>query len=559
MVKNNRNKWSFIKHPSKPIITSREVSYWKTSLKKILKIGAEFEFNLKENKNNICTNKTKAYCPCNYIDDGCWEICNKIASCSLLKLPQTCKNKTDKCDITKCSICNNFSFKCIGVICSYFESNCISCEEYTVSCDTCPLKYDSTQDPEISRKNIIKKLKPSNTYGIINKSCIHSITTDGSLLGKKGVEIITTGRRIDYWEFYQMAKNIINIAVKNGAYINERCSIHMHLLNSYYDNILKNKISNHPNKISELEHSIPQIILANFHQLCRKYQNAITWMTVGLDDPNRLTRWEKFRVSILNVSALTHTMEDVKYKVSNNSGGNKYGWLNYNYTTFDPQGNISRFHVEFRGCDAILSPSAIASIACLYYCLILKAVEISKFGILTLDDDDWMKQAEIVKKELFNNMKNYGAGDRFSDTSKLYLYYNYLRKESIDLIQQLKHQLIRLGPSYHILKKLAQSPIGLERVKGKSWEDIEQDLAVKPEPENILDNILSEYIDLRIISNCTNIQSWTKEVLNSIKKNNIINEKFKHLTEPDINQFIKEKLDFGKMIWSTDIGAPVLL
>jgi len=48
-------------------------------------------------------------------------------------------------------------------------------------------------------------------------------------------------------------------------------------------------------------------------------------------------------------------------------------------------------------------------------------------------------------------------------------------------------------------------------------------------------------------------------ILNNIKKNNMINDEFKQLTEPDINQFVKEKLDLGKMIWSTDIGAPVLL
>ena len=57
---------------------------------------------------------------------------------------------------------------------------------------------------------------------------------DGSLLGKKGAEVITVGRRVDYWEFYKMAKTIIDTAVTKGAYVNERCSTHMHVLAGYY-------------------------------------------------------------------------------------------------------------------------------------------------------------------------------------------------------------------------------------------------------------------------------------------------------------------------------------
>ena len=548
-----------MKHPSKPPITQRQVSYLKTNLKKILKVGTEFEFNLKENKNNICKNKSSKYCPCTYVDEDCWEMCVKHTECSALKLRSTCENKTDGCENNECTTCGNFKFKCIGIACSHFESICPQCDSYECSCDACFLRHDDTDDPNVARSKIINTLKPTNTYGVINKHCVHSIVTDGSLLGQKGVEIITTGRRIDYWEFYRMAKTIIDTALKNGAYVNERCSIHMHLLASYYGNISGSAISSSPNKISELEHPIPQIVLANFHQLCRKYQNAMTWMMIGLNDSNRLTRWEKFRVSIMEVSALTHTMSEVKERVSHNSGGNKYGWLNYNYTNFDPQGNISRFHVEFRGCDGILCPSAVASIACMYYCLMIKAVEISRFGILTLNDEEWVSKALIVKSRLLNNMKGYGEGDRFSDTSELYRYYDYLRDEGIDLIQQLKHQLIKLGPSYSILEKLATNPIGLRMSKGETWQEIEQDLAVKTTPEGEFGALLSEYIDLRLISKCNCMDNWTKEVALSIEKDETVDADLKASVEFNIKQFIKDKQDFGELLWSKAIGAPVLL
>jgi len=360
-----------------------------------------------------------------------------------------------------------------------------------------------------------------------------------------------------------MVKTIINTAIKNGAYVNERCSIHMHLLASYYnnDNVNNEEITTISNKTNELEHPIPQIIIANFHQLIRKYQNAMTWIMIGLDDPNKLTRWEKFRVSVMEISALRHTMSEVKSRVSNNSGGNKYGWINYNYTKFNSQGNISQFHVEFRGCDGLLCPSAVASIACMYYCLMLKAVEISKFGILTLNDMDWVDQSEKVKRALLNNKKGYNEGDRFSDTSELYNHYNYLRNDSIDLIQQLKHQLIKLGPSYHILEKLAKNPVGLRLSKGEHWQDIEKDLSTKA--ESVFDNkfniLLSEYIDLRLISKCNNINNWTEEVVLNIEKDTAIESYLKKELKLNIEQFIKDKQDFGEILWSKVIGAPVLL
>ena len=139
------------------------------------------------------------------------------------------------------------------------------------------------------------------------------------------------------------------------------------------------------------------------------------------------------------------------------------------------------------------------------------------------------------------------------------LHYDYLRDESIDLIQQLKHQLIKLGPSYNVLEKLAIDPIGLRMSKGESWRDIEKDLSVKTSPEGEFEELLSEYIDLRFVSKCEDVGSWIKEVVVSMEKNGAINTKLNPEIEFNIKQFIKNKQDFGEILWSKAIGAPVLL
>ena len=246
------------------------------------------------------------------------------------------------------------------------------------------------------------------------------------------MEVVTVGRRIDYLEFFKMCKKIIDESVKRGAYVNQSCSIHMHVLAANYSKLFDQQEKlGIPKKVSELEREMPEIILANFHQLCRRYQNAITWLTMGLDDPERMTRWEKFRVSVLEISPVVASMSEVKEKVRVHAGGNKYGWVNYNFVDFGNSGDVSRLHIELRTMDGILSPSIVASVACLYYALMIKAVEISKYGLLEVGDKAWMDQAKQAKKAILNNMKDYKEGDRWGSTKNIMKYRDVYIRESI--------------------------------------------------------------------------------------------------------------------------------
>jgi hypothetical protein len=368
---------------------------------------------------------------------------NKSGCKAIERVVALCDKAANTCVDADCKACKFFTPKCNGVNCVNFISYCYVCSEFKTDCADCKYKYDPDKNPDSIRQHLQNELKPNNSYGQVAESGVHSITTDGSLLGKKGAEIITVGRRVDYWEFYKMANNIITRASKRGAYLNERCSTHMHALASYYGKVVPNQEkAGIPGRVNEMERDMPEIILANLHQLVRRYQNAMTWMVMGLDEPKRMTRWEKFRVSVLPVSAVMHSMREVQEKVSANSGGNKYGWINYNQIEFAGSGDVRRFHVEFRAADGIMSPSAIAAIACMYYALVIKAVEISRYGVVEIGDQAWLEQTMEVKNALLNNMKGYQDGDRFSDTRELYRYHDILVGESLDLVRQLKSILI---------------------------------------------------------------------------------------------------------------------
>jgi len=565
------NHINFIGSRTRKPLTAQEVNYWKMNLGRVLKVGAEFEFNLPEKDTGTCKGKSFT-CPCvsyGIPEFSCWTKCLREKECTELADRSRCAKSLD-CKKAACTDCKEYSFQCSSLVCSNHVSACVTCEDFKVNCEACEYRFDPNKNPDSIRQACINKFSPSNSYGIVSKSGVHNITTDGSLLGKKGMEVITTGRRIDYWEFFNMSKNIIDTSVEKGAYSNERCSIHMHVLASYYGKVVGTAgspspggggpISKSNDRVNELERSIPEIILANLHQLLRRYQNAITWMTSGLDDPKHLTRWEKFRVSILNISAITDSMPAVRDRVIAESGGNKYGWVNYKFCEFDNHGDAKRFHVELRVMDGLLTPSAIAAFACLYYALVIKAVELSRYGVIECGDNDWQESAQIIKEALMNNCADWQEGTkngRFSDTSNLHKYTDVLVRESFDLISQLKHILIKVGPAYDVLEKLADNPCSIRRCAGQSWVDIEKDLAIKLTEEGKFEYEICKIIDTREANSIQSKQEWldiVAKILRGNKELAIGQEPLDEIVDKVAN-YIEERQANGEIVWSDKIGT----
>jgi len=554
-MKDNRHNWVFVKHPAKPVLTPEDVRYWKTSLSRLLKVGIEFEFNLPEQK-GTCRG-TDVHCPCINIGKGCWKKCANAAKCKQTPCIDTCKAKSADCKPTDCQTCKKFSFNCLGTNCVEFVSVCFVCEDFARSCEGCSKKYSPKKDPNNIRKTFTDVLNPSNSYGKVGQSGVVSITTDGSLAGDKGAEIITVGRRVDYWEFYKMVKNILDLADSGGAYVNERCSSHMHMLTSYYD-----ESQNGGQFINELERDMPEIIMANLHQLCRKYQNAITWMTMALDKPQTLTRWEKFRVSVLDISPMIRSMAEVNKmvmekstKVSGN-GRDKYGWINYKNSMFGPEG-IKKLHVEMRVADSAMCPSYYAALACLFYALVIKAVEMSRYGILNIGDSAWLDNATKIKEAMMNNG---GAGydsKRISNTENLLAYREELVAQSFDLLEQMKGILIKLGPAYDVLIKLAKQPIALRRVEGFKWDAIETEIAVPMRDSDQIELRMNEIIDLRYIKECNSVTDWISAVSKIINEGPGADDI--ELSEKDVTNFVEHKVRGGELIWSESIGAMITI
>lgn len=562
-MRDNREKWSFYDLPARKSLTAEEVMYWRNALKKLLKVGMEFEFNLPEKKNGSCKGDSNT-CPCVNLsmDNDCWQQCINKEGCHAIERNMAlCEHVTPTCEPEDCETCQHFKAACTGIFCPNFISYCYVCPDYATDCKNCQYRFDPNKNPDAIRKCFQNELKPNNTYGQVSKTGVHSITTDGSLLGKKGAEIITVGRRVDYWEFFKMSKNILDLAQEKGAYLNERCSIHMHALASYYGKVVPGQDKmGVPAKVNEMERDLPEIVLANLHQLVRRYQNAMTWMMMGLDEPHRMTRWEKFRVSVLPVSAVMNHMREVQGEVSSQAGGNKYGWINYNNIEFGENGDLRRFHVEFRAADGIMSPSAVAALGCMYYALIIKAVEISRYGVVEIGDQEWLDRAMKAKTTILNNMKGYQDGDRFGDTSNIGKYQEMFVAESLDLVRQLKSILIKIGPAYEVLEKLAERPCAIRRCEGQTWKDIEADLAVIVNEEGRFEIALSEIITLNQISECQDETEWIEEVGRILRADpELAIDPDNAEVEDTIREYVEKNREDGRLVWSTRIGAPIMI
>ena len=196
-------------------------------------------------------------------------------------------------------------------------------------------------------------------------------------------------------------------------------------------------------------------------------------------------------------------------------------------------------------------PTYYAAIACMHYALVVKAVEISRYGLLKVGDEGWLKKAREMKKMILNGMGDY-SGPRVADTHKVLDNADYFIQDSLDLVGQLKSILLKLGPAYDVLLKLAKRPAALRRLDGDKWVDIEKDLAVEMSPINQLEIKISEIIDLRLIDDCKSTKEWVSEVHKLLSEDKELN---KEISTSEISKFVENKTREGEMIWSNSTGC----
>lgn len=562
-MKNILDQWTFF--PRRGKLSDRDVSYWRQQLERTLKAGIELEYNLPE-KNGSC-NRDNYLCSCVAVFEPkqklpntskCFEQCgnwDKSVDAKGLPLYPVDGN----CEIAK-------EHGCAGIYCSAFKSPCPSCNKYDRGCNSCPELYDIKKDPNNVRKLIETELKPTRFVGEYGAHGVYNVMKDGSLMGDGGVEVVTVGRRPQFMALHAQLKKIMSTCSKYGAFTNERCSIHIHLLASYlHSDPHLNDHSRDSDRtsemirgsINEMEKPMPEIILANFHQLIRRYHCALIWMGVAGESMNHLTRWEKFRKPVLQFSALRHRMPHVVDEVRLASKNKpKYAMMNYDPTKFDDSGNVSRLHLEARYMDGMMSPSVVSAHVVLLYAIMLKAVEMSRYGILESGSEDYMKKQQEMLKALCNNDGDWNSNSRHSDTSKLHPYIPTLVEQSMQLIRLVKGALIEQAPADRVLKELAKRPVALRIIDGHTWEQIERDLGPAEAVVGPMEQLLNQIVDTSAIMECENGEEWVSATIQSLADMRGVSEPESMLSiKKEVETFITDQITSGRLFWSKELGS----
>jgi len=548
-------------------LSIKDYKYWRRLLSKVLKVGAELEFNLNCNFGDCRGYSSDCICPdfADMSDGGeCDATCIFLENgvCKLgIRNMTSCKNATNNCLTSMCSNCDKFEFVCGKYKCLNYTAKCLKCSKLIEFCKNCNKRYDINKSPENIRKMTEVQLDATQNFGFVGKKGVLQVVSDGSL-ENSGLEIPTVGRRLNYSIFKEMFGNILTVAKKNGGYVNDRCSFHVHILNEYYTKVNnRHGSSRNPDRdvslnLTSFEKKMPDIILTNIIQLWRKYETAIYWMSCGLADINNITRWEKFRVSLLKMSPIFMSIEDIMNSIGTLVGKKRYGSLNLINTKLDG----SRLHLEFRICDMIMSESYMTAMCCLFYAIVMKAVDMSCYGLLNVEDPNWMAKELSIKNDFINGARRGYGDDRRSSTINLYKHTTFLSLKALELIDLLSPILSEFDPAEKVLKSIAKRPVAFRFIEQMNADttlsqhdainkyDIEKDIT------NILENNngflsteeeeLLKIVALGEVHSCDTIQAWISEISQSC-----------NISETKIEEYIN-KLS-SDIYWNKGIGSYV--
>lgn len=568
-MQKKRERIRFQQKKGRPPLSREWADYWIAFLEKVLKVGTEFEMNLPTPDKVLDKGSDQ---PCMHAKKPCVTNCANLETCLVDRHPTLCLTKRtgeflnkkfmcpakDNADINACEDCEGWRLHCRQLKCAMFTPFCTVCPAFQRAGEVVE-KGDIRRDADTVREEMRELLQPTEFVGHVGEKGVLEVKKDNSLANGGGIEIPTVGRRIHWQSFYNMCKDIIEPIVARGGSVNERCGQHYHVLAGYFDNSKRGQGTGFgvTRTVSELERPLPECVLANLHQLHRRYELAMFWIMSAGISLNHLTRWARFRQSIRRFSALQSRMSKVQAEMAEvvigmNSASNqkgKYASVAYHFCRFNEEGDVTTLHIENRIADGVLSPAVATAWAMLCYALVLKAVRLSQYGIMEAGSREYMNKVKEIQPNLVDGEHRDWGDYRQADTSNLTPHIPWLRENAQEMVNWLKPELSDLGPSYEILLSLADKPCSLRLSEGQTWKDIESSLYgpylnTSDSEEFVNEGELREIIDLASIVDCEHIEMWIEEVSAYLGQD-----------PPVVADIVHRMINSGDFRWSDPIGA----
>ncbi len=334
-------------------------------------------------------------------------------------------------------------------------------------------------------------LEPSGTYDFLGRFGVIDVSPEHC-----GVEIRVIGRQPYFRAIQEQYHDITSRLIDLGSRARSTCGLHFHLLT--------------PN----LADPVPEIILANLWNLVRRYSPELRFITSGGEKRSALCRRRNHtsHLEMVRHSPIHMTMAEIQNELHISQVVPEHqNFFNLQHIRFTEDGEIQPFHLEFRFPDADLSATSITAKEFLFMALVLKAVDLSQYGVIHVGKvTPWRRKIELL------NMLSNNDGDlATSDTS-------LVTDEVIEELRQGCHELLDLlaptfelfvdNPSLDVLEFLAETPISLLRCSGYNWNQIEDLISKRAKVNDLgvdeLDQKLMKGIELGEWSGFASLEEW---------------------------------------------------
>ncbi|MBN1936819.1 MAG: hypothetical protein JW934_19315 [Anaerolineae bacterium] len=350
-----------------------------------------------------------------------------------------------------------------------------------------------------------------------------------------GIEVQIIGRQPYYTALLQQYRDIFAL-LPTGIRTRPTCGLHYHLLTV------------------GLGEPVPEIILANAWNLTRRYAPELRFLTSGGDCLSGLCRRRNHNshLEMVKLSPGSMSMREVWQHLHDSKIVPEHqNFLNLQHIQFDERGAVSGFHLEFRFCDADLSPISITAKTFLFLAIVLKAVEMSQYGVIHVGRiGPWRR-----KIELLDMLSNNDGALATSDTSRVTpQVIEELRVGCQELLELVKPVFDRFehNPSFEVLSLLAETPISLLRASGRDWPEIDALLAERAETEigdlDKTDQRLMRCIELAELTGCPEFEVWKWTVAREL-----------FLTPQELDKRLTQLDRLRGTRWDSNLGTVVLV
>ena len=386
---------------------------------------------------------------------------------------------------------------------------------------------------------LVEALQPTNDLTNLGQYGVLDVVSEHC-----GIEIQIIGRQPYYPALIEQYRAILDPLLKRGVRARATCGLHYHALTI------------------GLSEPVPEIILSNVWNLTRRYAPYLRFLTSAGSCTDALCRRRNYNshLEMVNLTPSAMTMAEIQQHLRDSKRVPEHqNFLNLEHVIFDDDGAVRDFHLEFRFPDADLTPTAIVAKTFLFLAMLLKAVEMSQYGVIHVGRiREWRRKVELLNM-LSNNDGNLATSDTSAVTPEVIDELRAGCRELLELLKPLFGRFARVAcegsedhPAFEVLSLLAETPLSLLRASGRDWIEIEQLLseraAVTSTEWDKSDRRLIRVIELAELTGHAAPEAWKWETAREL-----------FLTPQELERRLERLDDWRGLKWDTELGTMIFL